>query len=271
MFYNARWYDPALGRFAQADTIIPGAGNPQAWDRYAYANNNPVRYNDPSGHYTCSDIYCHGGPSIRFRYGKGGPVSGGVRKDDNNTCLVCITRDESQNGLKGDTYETGMPNLQDPLLDFQLKSLLISFPAVDIEAWRMSIKLEKVVTARSGESDFIISNDGIIVGDDKVGYDNSITTWLTNELTQSGPYTYKTRMGIKASMDSVKIVGRGSLSYPLGDDTTVDIRSAAEVEYRPKNIITALGVFATVAYAPDIIIRGLSQGGGSLCPGPLCP
>jgi RHS repeat-associated protein len=23
MFYNARWYDPALGRFAQPDTIIP--------------------------------------------------------------------------------------------------------------------------------------------------------------------------------------------------------------------------------------------------------
>jgi RHS repeat-associated protein len=27
MFYNARWYDPALGRFAQADSIITGANN----------------------------------------------------------------------------------------------------------------------------------------------------------------------------------------------------------------------------------------------------
>ena len=51
MFYNARWYDVSLGRFAQADTLIPGAGNSQAWDRYAYANNNPLKYNDPSGHY----------------------------------------------------------------------------------------------------------------------------------------------------------------------------------------------------------------------------
>ena len=33
MYYNARWYDPYLNRFAQADSIIPGAGNPQAWDR----------------------------------------------------------------------------------------------------------------------------------------------------------------------------------------------------------------------------------------------
>ena len=32
MYYNARWYDPYLNRFAQADSIIPGAGNPQAWE-----------------------------------------------------------------------------------------------------------------------------------------------------------------------------------------------------------------------------------------------
>ncbi|RMH43810.1 MAG: RHS repeat-associated core domain-containing protein [Gammaproteobacteria bacterium] len=50
MYYNARWHDPSLGRFAQADTIIPGAGSPLAWDRYAYVNDNPLRYRDPSGH-----------------------------------------------------------------------------------------------------------------------------------------------------------------------------------------------------------------------------
>ena len=51
-FYNARWYDPQLGRFAQADTLIPGAGNPLAWDRFAYTLDNPLRYTDPSGHFT---------------------------------------------------------------------------------------------------------------------------------------------------------------------------------------------------------------------------
>ncbi len=54
-FFNARWYDPALGRFAQADTLIPEASQgTQAWDRYAFVNNNPVRYNDPTGH----DVGC---------------------------------------------------------------------------------------------------------------------------------------------------------------------------------------------------------------------
>ncbi|MDX9993403.1 MAG: RHS repeat-associated core domain-containing protein [Anaerolineales bacterium] len=51
MFYNARWYEVQLGRFAQADTIIPlQTQGVQAWDRYAGMNNNPVKYTDPSGH-----------------------------------------------------------------------------------------------------------------------------------------------------------------------------------------------------------------------------
>jgi len=48
MFYNARWYDSSLGRFAQADSVVPGGV--QGYDRYAYVNNNPMRYTDPSGH-----------------------------------------------------------------------------------------------------------------------------------------------------------------------------------------------------------------------------
>src|SRR5262249_14627109 len=50
-FYGARWYDDSLGRFNQPDTIIPEQSQGvQAWDRFAYSNNNPVFYTDPSGH-----------------------------------------------------------------------------------------------------------------------------------------------------------------------------------------------------------------------------
>ncbi len=41
-FYNARYYDAALGRFTQPDTIVPNPGNPQSLNRYAYVNNSPV-------------------------------------------------------------------------------------------------------------------------------------------------------------------------------------------------------------------------------------
>lgn len=51
MFYNARWLDVYLSRFTQADPIIPEQSQGvQAWDRFAYANNNPLKYTDPSGH-----------------------------------------------------------------------------------------------------------------------------------------------------------------------------------------------------------------------------
>ena len=49
-WYNSRWYDASLGRWAQPDSIIPNPYNPQSWDRFGYVLNNPVRYNDPSGH-----------------------------------------------------------------------------------------------------------------------------------------------------------------------------------------------------------------------------
>ena len=48
LYYGARWYDSSLGRFAQADSIVPGGV--QGYDRYAYSFNNPIRYNDPTGH-----------------------------------------------------------------------------------------------------------------------------------------------------------------------------------------------------------------------------
>jgi RHS repeat-associated protein len=55
MYYKARWFDPSLDRFSQADTIVLGAGDPRAWDRYAYVKNSPVVYNDPSGHGYCDE------------------------------------------------------------------------------------------------------------------------------------------------------------------------------------------------------------------------
>jgi RHS repeat-associated protein len=58
MYYKARWYDVSLGRFAQADTIVPSTENPIAWDHFAYISNNPLRDNDPSGHGEyCGDDY----------------------------------------------------------------------------------------------------------------------------------------------------------------------------------------------------------------------
>lgn len=49
-YFGARYYDPVLGRFVQPDTTIPNPYDPQLYDRYAYARDNPLRYVDPTGH-----------------------------------------------------------------------------------------------------------------------------------------------------------------------------------------------------------------------------
>jgi hypothetical protein len=41
----------SVGRFTSADTDVPASQGVQAFDRYAFVNNNPVRYTDPSGHF----------------------------------------------------------------------------------------------------------------------------------------------------------------------------------------------------------------------------
>ncbi len=51
LYYGARYYDPLLGRFISADTVVPGASNPQALNRYAYVLNNPLKYTDPTGNW----------------------------------------------------------------------------------------------------------------------------------------------------------------------------------------------------------------------------
>jgi hypothetical protein len=47
---GARWYDAQIGRWISPDTIIPDPANPQSFNRYAYVNNRPLVYIDPSGY-----------------------------------------------------------------------------------------------------------------------------------------------------------------------------------------------------------------------------
>jgi hypothetical protein len=53
---GAREYDPSLGRWLSADSIVPEPGNPQSFNRYAYVLNNPLRYVDPTGHFSEDEI-----------------------------------------------------------------------------------------------------------------------------------------------------------------------------------------------------------------------
>jgi RHS repeat-associated protein len=58
-YAQARFYDPAVGRFMSIDPI-GFTGNPASFTRYAYANNNPFVYTDPTGMCAVSLSGCDG-------------------------------------------------------------------------------------------------------------------------------------------------------------------------------------------------------------------
>ena len=47
---------------------MPGETNPQAYNRYSYTLNDPIRYTDPSGHDVCNEEgYCFGNGGKKYR------------------------------------------------------------------------------------------------------------------------------------------------------------------------------------------------------------
>lgn len=46
---NGRIYDPVLARVISPDNVVSTPGLTQGYNRYTYANNNPLRYTDPDG------------------------------------------------------------------------------------------------------------------------------------------------------------------------------------------------------------------------------
>jgi len=76
-YYGARYYDPALGRFASLDPLTLGESlkplqsvlaDPQELNSYSYVMNNPLKYVDPTGEWGVAEFF--GGKSHQYIVGK---------------------------------------------------------------------------------------------------------------------------------------------------------------------------------------------------------
>ncbi len=73
-YYNARYYDPVVGRFVSADIK---QGNAQGMDPYSYVGNNPETRNDPTGQRRCDSAgECETSPGSGNGGGGNPPPSG---------------------------------------------------------------------------------------------------------------------------------------------------------------------------------------------------
>ena len=55
-YLSARYYEPEDGRFLTRDTYRGSAGRPSTWNLYTYCANNPINYEDPSGHFPVAQV-----------------------------------------------------------------------------------------------------------------------------------------------------------------------------------------------------------------------
>jgi RHS repeat-associated protein len=91
MYYRARWLDNQLGRFAQADTAIPGAGSPLAWDHYAAMNNNAVQFADPTGHFAWLPVIALPGAVVGAAVSYGSQVANNLQSNGGNWASAMTT------------------------------------------------------------------------------------------------------------------------------------------------------------------------------------
>ncbi len=69
MYYNARYYDPALGIFISPDSLVYDEALIADYNRFLYGRGNPLKFKDPSGHIAICFMGSHNPhPSIRTEF-----------------------------------------------------------------------------------------------------------------------------------------------------------------------------------------------------------
>ena len=65
-YFNARYYDPETGRFAQADPTVPDPLNSQAYNRYMFCYGNPISFIDVNGERWFGSLTGYNGRAVDF-------------------------------------------------------------------------------------------------------------------------------------------------------------------------------------------------------------
>ncbi len=91
---GTRLYDPTMGRFTERDVIFGTPTNPLTLNQYAYANDSPLVYTDPTGNYAdpsgCTTAKCY---NDIMKGSASGIVSS--QGGDPSSCAVCQTGNTS--------------------------------------------------------------------------------------------------------------------------------------------------------------------------------
>lgn len=123
--YNARFYSAYLGRFISPDSVVPEPGNPQAFNRYSYVVNNPLKHIDPSGH--CFASPADAAVCIAAGAGTGFSIATAAAMVPVGATVGLIVATSSEVVESLNTPETSLPTYENPWTEtFNLETPSIS-------------------------------------------------------------------------------------------------------------------------------------------------
>jgi RHS repeat-associated protein len=187
LFYRARFYAPGIMRFISADTIVPEPKNPQTLNRYAYGLNNPVRYIDPSGHYTEDELL------NKFHVFNGPNQMQQLKEDPNNAFWYWVLRAAGDgDNLSGFGSEvSGFNIMGSSTMNGQFKSASDSLMFVTASGDEFQVRWNGFVDPSDSEHSFNFRPDGLTKSDG---------TTLTN-LNAARRYTRLQEGGARKPLD----------------------------------------------------------------------
>jgi RHS repeat-associated protein len=96
VWMGARWYTPGNASFTTRDTYAGNPATPVSLNRYTYGSNNPIRYSDPTGHYSVEDM----GSGLDFSYLTG--LGGSSQPEQNLTNAELWTQYQTTGNIPND-------------------------------------------------------------------------------------------------------------------------------------------------------------------------
>jgi RHS repeat-associated protein len=239
MYYGARYYDPQVGRFAAADTIVPNPGDPQDLNRYAYVSNNPVNGIDPTGHVVLE------GDELG--------LIGGFRRVNRKYSRETLSQRNEVEGLDPEDRAGVRQVLVDPRLTEELPEGAIELE-IDGETYWVTADPETGDLTGAfracGEVYIAIKVARVLnaLPDELAGLATLVEGW--SELTVGGKVTVST--GLLAGTYNV---GAGTVRIINADDVMDYVQGSAQVAYGGASILLVLA--PCTASGVGVVVTGV--------------
>lgn len=105
VYMQQRYYDPIAGRFLSVDPITTNTKTGDFFNRYAYGNNNPLKYRDPDGRASCVDEQCTVSTIDRF-----------VPRQDGRITLITFVNDNPAGSSPNQPISTATARLVESII-----------------------------------------------------------------------------------------------------------------------------------------------------------